>query len=153
VIIPTRALAVGLALAVAAAARGQPPAPPPAPDAGMSRAYLHFLQSPASVRTYSGTRPGAAWGAATPFGYAESYVEPGWVRHRIGPRGFEAEEYVSGIGARRVTPWSAASFAVPGHVLRSTAPPAAATPAPPAAAPEPPPLWSWDGREWRYSGR
>jgi len=67
------------------------PAQEPVPMTyNQARAYHHFLTSPYSYRTYSGTTPGYSVEGFTPYGY-EGYARgPGYFQQRITPRGYES---------------------------------------------------------------
>ncbi len=84
--IPALALAWSLSVASALAQFPLAPAAPP-PSYNAQRAYRHFLNSPYSFRTYSGSYPGFTTGSFTPHGYAEYSQGPGYVHEEITPRG------------------------------------------------------------------
>jgi hypothetical protein len=58
------------------------------------RAYRHFLTSPYSFRTYSGTIPGYEFGQYTPNGYEWYAQPPGYLHQEITPHGFSSYQYV-----------------------------------------------------------
>ena len=95
------------------------PTTAPAQDLPMTynpaRAYRHFLTSPYSYRTYSGTTPGYAVEGFTPFGY-EGYARgPGYFQHRITPRGYESYYAVPPEAGFRIGPPAFAPYPVPGY--------------------------------------
>jgi hypothetical protein len=98
---------------------GQPAAAPaqePVPMTyNQARAYRHFLTSPYSYRTYSGTTPGFAVEGFTPFGY-EGYARgPGYFQHRITPRGYESYYLAPPETGFRIRPPAFAPYPMPGY--------------------------------------
>jgi hypothetical protein len=79
------------------------------------RAYRHFLNSPYSYRTFSGSSPGYWTERYTPYGYRSFYVEPGYVHQRITPYGFEGFDWVPGYEAYTTTPFGPSYHYVPGY--------------------------------------
>jgi hypothetical protein len=119
----------GLFSAVAVSFGGQPPRtaePPVVEDVPpVSPAYRHFMNSTASHKTYSAIRPGYGMTRAMPHAADGWYVEPGFFRQRVTPRGFEQESYRPGYGAWWQTPWGSGGYRVPGvfEGFRIPAPP------------------------------
>jgi hypothetical protein len=79
------------------------------------RAYRHFLNSPYSLRTYSGTAPGYVLEGYGPDGYERFYREPGYLHQRISPRGFESYQSVPGW-SYSVTPYPRVYYYPPAYV-------------------------------------
>jgi hypothetical protein len=75
---------------VASLARAQEPYP----SYNAYRAYRHFLTSPYSFRTYSGTIPGYEAGGYTRYGFQWYGQPPGYFRQEITPRGFSSYQFV-----------------------------------------------------------
>jgi hypothetical protein len=64
----------------------------PLRDYNRARAYSHFLNSNAPVRSYSGIQPGAAWEAATPWEDVRYYRSPYYYRELITPYGRQVDQ-------------------------------------------------------------
>jgi hypothetical protein len=79
-------LALGAALAGGPAAAQDPLA-----EYNRARAYSHFLNSNAPVRSYYGAVPGAEWEYVTPWDYTRSYRSPTYRRELITPFDHEVE--------------------------------------------------------------
>jgi hypothetical protein len=69
-----------------------------------ARAYYHFLTSPHSYRTYSGTVMPYRVDAYTPYGYERFATGSGYVHQRITPHGFESH-YAVPSWSYRVMPY------------------------------------------------
>ena len=69
-----------------------------------ARAYFHFLTSPYSYRTYSGTVIPYRVDVYTPYSYERFATGPGYVHQRITPRGFESY-YAAPSWSYRVMPY------------------------------------------------
>jgi hypothetical protein len=68
------------------------PHPMPLPSYNAQRAYRHFLTSPSSFRTYSGSYPGFSVARVTPYGYERFTQGPGYLHAEISPRGFSRHQ-------------------------------------------------------------
>jgi hypothetical protein len=88
----------------------------PYADYNRARAYRHFLSSPYSVRTYSGTTPGYYAEGYTPYGYERRWRPPGYLHQRISPYGFESHQFVPGERRRVDTPAVLVPYARPIYV-------------------------------------
>jgi hypothetical protein len=78
------ALLVGAVVADPAQAQG------PYASFNRERAYQHFLNSPARVRTFSSMQSGQVWGYDTPLVSSWNWVTPGYYHEMISPYGRQA---------------------------------------------------------------
>jgi hypothetical protein len=105
------ASALGMILGTAATVEAQPPTG----NYNYDRAYRHFLNSRYSYRTLYSSLPGSGSVTVTPFAYESRFIEPGFIRQRITPFGYERFDAVPGHGGMTLLPFSVSSYYVPGY--------------------------------------
>lgn len=93
------------------------PAPHPfhAPSPNFERAYRYYLNSPATMKEFSTSRPGIFSDTYTPFSRETFYLEPDYYRERVTPYSFETQEYVPGYSGTLDTPYTSEGYRVPGY--------------------------------------